>query len=128
MGISSKYSNSLFRLTESEPFDMCSNLICAFYLSVGVAFSIIVFSVYYCSVVDLPSWYAACDFGVAPFIHFHVLLIRIMVSIFLITDRSTIGLTLMMTSFLGQFSKWYKDARLYFYWVFSCACHVVQHI
>lgn len=80
---------------------MSSNAIHILQLSVDIAFSIITLSVNTCSVFDLLCWCAACEFGIAPFMRFHVLSIRMMTSTFLIMDRSTIGLTLMQTSFWG---------------------------
>ena len=102
MRISSKYSNSLIRLTESKYFDMSSSITHILQLSAGIVFTVIILSANTCLLFNLPSWYAAYHFEIVSFMWFYMLSIRMMVSIFLITDRSTIGLTLMLTSFLAR--------------------------
>ena len=62
------------------------------FLSVWIAFLIIVLSEDACLVVHLPSWYTTCDLGNACFMQFHVLSIKMMVTVFLITDRGNIDL------------------------------------
>lgn len=85
--------SDLFQLIESKAFDMSSSIL---QLSVDIAFLIVVLSVNTCSVVGLSSWSPACDFGNALFMSFHVLSVRIMVSTFLNTDRSTISVTFLV--------------------------------
>lgn len=85
--------SDLFQLIESKAFDMSSSIL---QLPVDIAFSIVVLSVNTCSVVGLSSWSPACDSGNALFMSFHVLSVRIMVSTFLNTDRSTISVTFLV--------------------------------
>ena len=85
--------SDLFQLIESKAFDMSSSIL---QLSVDIAFSIVVLSVNTFSVVGLSSWSPACDFGNALFMPLHVLSVRIMVSTFLNTDRSTISVTFLV--------------------------------